>query len=52
LVRERLGSARKREAAFLIAALNEGVPKRLLAMSMPRLSGVMLARWRATLDRE
>jgi hypothetical protein len=42
LVRERLGSERRREAAFLIVALNEGVPKRLLAMSVPRLSGVML----------
>jgi hypothetical protein len=42
LVRERLGIDRRREAGFLNAALQEGVPKRLLAMSGSRLSGTML----------
>jgi hypothetical protein len=42
LVRERLGNERRREAAFLIAALDAGVPKRLLAGTVPRVSGVML----------
>jgi hypothetical protein len=42
LVRERLGVDRRREAGFLNTVLQEGVPKRLLAMSASSLSGTML----------
>jgi hypothetical protein len=52
LVRERLGIERRREAAFLIVALDQGVPKRLLAMSVPRLSGVMLDNYARRLSEE
>ena len=38
LVRERLGFAHKREAAFLNTVMQEGLPKRLLAMSGTSLS--------------
>jgi hypothetical protein len=42
LVRERLGAERKREAACLNTVMQEGVPKRLLAMSASSITSQML----------
>jgi WD40 repeat protein len=45
LVRERLGSERKREASFLNTVMQEGVPKRLLTMSAPSLTKTMISNY-------
>jgi hypothetical protein len=45
LVRERLGAGFKREASFLNLVMQEGAPKRLLAMSNSSLSGSALANY-------
>jgi hypothetical protein len=45
LVRERLGTDRRREASFLNAVMQEGVPKRLLAMPTGSLTTAMIANY-------
>lgn len=45
LVRERLGADRKREASFLNTVMQEGVPKRLLAMPSASLTSAMIANY-------
>src|SRR5439155_2113393 len=50
LVRERLGAGREREARFLNAVMQEGVPKRLLAMSPANLTQQMLDGYARTLS--
>jgi hypothetical protein len=45
LVRERLGTDRRREASFLNTVMQEGVPKRLLGMPAGSLSTTMIANY-------
>jgi hypothetical protein len=45
LVRERLGIDRRREASFLNTVMQEGVPKRLLAMPAGSLTSAMIANY-------
>jgi hypothetical protein len=45
LVRERLGTDRKREASILNTVMQEGVPKRLLGMPAGSLTAAMIANY-------
>ena len=45
LVRERLGTDRRREASFLNTVMQEGVPRRLLSMPAGSLTSAMIANY-------